>query len=280
MTDDTETLERIIKAPETLPAIIKAREEADAAAAMYAGYEVTSMDTWQAAAEDLTIVKRKLDEVAELSTWILSPLKEHTARLQTLLAVPRDRLMQAKGAIERPMLEYQDRVKREREEATRKAHEAARAEHARKTEEAAAIAARAAAERAAAERAAMLAQNETDKALAERALQQADDREQAASEALHAAEAAPLVVSTSAIPEMPKAKGTQTRERWHGKPENDDAPAALAKLVRAAAADPSLIGFLALNQTAINQIASQLKSHARLPGFVFAPVTSIASARK
>lgn len=272
---------QLMQAPETLPIVVHAREQAEETARMFVGtdYPVTSNDHYGAAAEDLRLVKSRLEELDKLEDHIMSPLREHAKRLKSLFAAPRERLQQAKGAIERPMVAYQDRVRREREEAERQALEAARAERQRQADEARKAAEAAAARRAELEAAAAQAADADALTKASRDLQAAEDAEQSAAEALQAAEAAPLQLSTASLPEIPKVAGTQTRVRWSGTPEAGDEHAALVKLVKAAAADPAYMGFLQVNQTAINQTATALKSHARVPGFVFAPVTSIATTR-
>lgn len=278
----------IIRAPESLPAIIEARQDAETTASLYRDYTVATNDDWTNAAEDLALVKRKISDLAEIEAHIMSPLREHTTRLRDLFAVPRDRLNAAKSAIERPMVSYRERIARERAEAERAQLEQARAEQSRQQAEARKIVEEAARKRELAEKLANeLADSQaagTVVAEALRDLQAAEDAEQTAAEALHVADTAPLQVSSASLPELPKAQGTQSRIRWSGKPIGGDSPeahaAALGALVRAAAADPSLIGFLSINQTAINQAATALKAHARIPGFVFAPTTTIASARK
>lgn len=281
MTTETEPdLLQIMQAPESLPVVVAAREMAESTARMFAAdYPVTSNDHFEAAAEDLRMVKSRLDDLDQLEDHIMSPLKEHAKRLKALFAVPRERLQQAKGAIERPMVAYQSQVRREREEAERAMLEAARAERQRQADEARRAADAASARRAELEAAAAQAADADALTTASRELQAAEDAEQSAAEALHAVESTPLQLPTASLPEIPKAAGTQTRVRWSGTPEAGDEPAALVKLVRAAAADPSYMGFLQVNQVAINQTATALKSHARVPGFVFAPVTSIASSR-
>lgn len=291
MQTDTATdidLIAVVSAPEKLPQIVEAQRDAETTASVYSGYSVATNDDWESAAEDLKIVKRKIDQLAALETHIMGPLKEHAARLKQLFATPRERLSAAKIAIEKPMSDYMERVRRERAAAEAAALEAARARQAEEqaaARKAAAEAAErvAAAAAAAAELAKRAGAESAEAQAAARALQDAEDAEQSAAEAEHAAQDRPLVVDLE-LPEIPKAQGTSTRTRWTGKPAGGDSQeavaVALATLVRAAATDASLLAYLSINQVAINQAATAMKSHARIPGFVFSPSTSIASARR
>lgn len=100
-------------------------------------------------------------------------------------------------------------------------------------------------------------QQEADAAKLEREAQEARQREQAAAEQAAAADAQALVVPIAAAP-VQSAVGM--RDHWVAEVHD------FAALVRAVAADSSLLELLQVDQSALNKMAGALKGHMRVPG--------------
>lgn len=263
-----------ITPPTSLPQVLELAEEARTALADATGYKVDSAVMYEAAAEDLAGVKAKQKRLAALKEHLLGPLREHVQRMRDFFAVPEQRLADAEKAIKTPMLAYHQKVESERMEAERKAREEAEAKR-RAAEEAAAAQRKAAeAARIAAEQQLQAAATQAEREAAITAAERAQDAEQASSDALYAAQTAPLDIDRSTVPTKAKASGVSAREIW------DAEVLSLRELVRAAATDDQLLAYLAADMTALRQAARAQKTHARIPGVRVFSKSTLASGAK
>lgn len=263
--------------------LAKASGLADTSLEVANSYQVDSPAMFNAAADELKAIKTRRSEIEELRLSLTRPLDEAKRRIMDLFRLPTERLDQAEAVLKRGMLSFQNaerekqeqarreaeaRARVEREEAERR-QRAAEAEERRIREEAAAKerqaredaeAARRAGDEAAARAAEALAEQERHQA--EIAANEAAEVAQAARDEIELAEVAPPSLPTVVVP---TAAGISTRQTW--KAEVTD----LVALVKAAAkahdaGDPTLMGYLLANETAIGQVARALKAQTRIPG--------------
>ena len=112
-----------------------------------------------------------------------------------------------------------------------------------------------------------------ERALAEAAALEANGEPELAAMVLQdAAEApAPVVV---AMPTVPKQEGIAKKTNWKWRYKGGEAAALLA-LVKAVAADPNLIGYLCVNETAVGATVRAQKNITRLPGIEVYPEESV-----
>lgn len=258
---------------------------------------IDSPEMYQTAASELMQIKRKAHDLEAQRVDLVTPLNATVRKINDLFRAPMDFLARAEQTIKNAMIAYDQEQERLAAEERRKAEEAAARERARLQAEAAAVEARRQAEEArlrdeaaAAERAAQHARNEAerirvaaeeaaragDKARAAELEAQAKNqtreaqaaditaaraeskaeskaeefradelREQAAT-----VQAAPVVMVSAA----PKVSGISGKTKWKGEVTNK------LKLIQFVAANPQFIGLLDANESAINKMASALKS--------------------
>lgn len=124
-----------------------------------------------------------------------------------------------------------------------------------------------------AERKRLAAEAEARKQAEEEALARAEQlQKQGRTAEAHAEIAAPVVVAPPepVAPPVAIPKGMVPRETWSARV---DSPLALVQFV---AANPSYIGLLEPNQSALNDLARGLKGKMAIPGVVAVPSTSVA----
>jgi hypothetical protein len=122
--------------------------------------------------------------------------------------------------------------------------------------------------------AAIAKKEQDDRAIAEaEALKANGDHELADMVLEEAANApAPVVVAPTTIP---KQDGISKKTNWKWRPKGNDEAAALRMLVKAAAADERLLGYLSLNTTVIGAEARTKKGLTRIPGIDVFPDESV-----
>lgn len=245
------------------PEIIQAKaiKLADQAFASAEAVEIDSPEMFQVAGAELQAIKTRAKEIEEMRLSITRPLDDAKRRVMDLFKVPLATLERAEGLVKNAMLTYQRAEQKKAEDARREAEAKAQAEReeaarAQREAEATAAAAREAAEAAA-------AAGNTEAAA--KAAEEAAEAEAAAEEAQAVVELADIAPPPMPTLGKPKAAGVSTRQNW--KHEVTD----FAALVVAAAAahkngDPTLLGYLQANETAIGQVARALKAQARIPG--------------
>jgi hypothetical protein len=270
-----------IRAPEQLPRVLAAAEEATRVLAEVGdAYLVDSAAMYECAAADLAQVKRRQKELDELRDYIMKPLREHNERLTRVLNVPRDNLKIAEDRIKAGMVGYDQRAEAARAEAERQARAAAEKRAATVKAEADAILAAANEKRLAAEAA---VEHATDFVAREQALarlEEADRAAQVATDASFAAAAAPAVVPMSTASSTPSVKGLSKRKTWKAKLRgvtDAEKAASLAQLVQAAARDPKLLALLEFNDKGGDAWAKAMKEHASAPGVDFFCTQSVGS---
>ena len=133
--------------PTTNPEVREIEASADAIVERARAIVVTSPAEYEFAGEELRDIKTRLRRLEELRTSITRPINDSLRKINEFFAGPKTRLEEAERAYKRGMVEYDQRLERERREAQRKAEEEAAAER-RRTEAAAAEARRKAQEEA------------------------------------------------------------------------------------------------------------------------------------
>lgn len=250
---------------------------------------VTSAVEYEFAGEELREIKGRQKRLEELRTSITKPINDSLRKINEFFAGPKARLEEAERAYKRGMVEYDQKLERERREAQRKAEEEAAAER-RKAEAAAAEARRKAQEEAdrlqreaaekraaeekarreaeAAKKAGNLAAAEAARAEAERAAREAaklDTRAEAKVEKAESrAEALEMAAASIVAPvvDIPKATaaGVSGRENWRAE------VVSLKDLVAEVAAGRAPLSLLMANDKVIGQQARSLKAEFKVPG--------------
>lgn len=216
---------------------------------------VDSREMYDLAADELVAINRALSTLTEKRFSITRPMDEAKAAVMDLFRPATDKLTALKTQVSGAMLTWKKAEDLRAEQARQKAEADRRAEIERQEKAAAE-------ERRKAEE--LLAKNPNSKA-ARNAL----ERAQAADNAVALAEIAPLPVAAPVA-----AKGVGTAKRWKVKAIN------LAELVKAAAANPDLLIYLAADEVQLNALATALKAHAKVPGVVFEEVESTRVSRR
>ena len=275
--------------PTTNPEVREIEASADAIVERARAIVVTSPAEYEFAGEELRDIKTRLRRLEELRTSITRPINDSLRKINEFFAGPKTRLEEAERAYKRGMVEYDQRLERERREAQRKAEEEAAAER-RRTEAAAAEARRkaqeeadrlareAAAKRAAeekarreaaeAEAAGNRAAAEAARIEAERAAREAAKLDQRAEAKVEKAEARAEALELQAaavvaeVVDMPvaKAAGVSGRENWRAEVTD------LKALVAAVAAGQAPLSLLQPNDKVIGQQARSLKAEFVVPG--------------
>lgn len=245
------------------PEIIQAKaiKLADQAYASAEAVEIDSPEMFQVAGAELQAIKTRAKEIEELRLSITRPLDQAKSRIMEMFKVPQATLERAEGLVKSAMLAYQRAEQKKADDARREAEAKAQAER----EEAARMQREAEATAAAAREAATAAEAAGNSEAAAKAAEEAAAAEAAAEEAQAAVELADIAPPAMPVVAAPKAAGVSTRQNW--KHQITD----FAALVVAAAeahknGDPTLLGYLQANETAIGQVARALKAQARIPG--------------
>lgn len=189
-------------------------------------FEIVDQPTFDIAAEELRAIKGKIDALSEQRMAITRPLDGVKAAIMSLFRSPVETLQQAEGILKGKMLAWQ-------QEEQRKANEA-----------------RLAAERAAAEERARL-QREADALAAQGRTGEAAVKEQVA---------AMVVAPPPAVAAPVAAKGISTRETI------DHEVVDLLALVQHVAANPELVGLLAVDSVKLRNYVKGLGLQCNLPG--------------
>jgi hypothetical protein len=258
---------------------------------------IDSPEMYQTAASELMQIKRKANDLEAQRVDLVTPLNATVKKINDLFRAPMALLARAEQTIKDAMIAYDQQQERQAAEERRKAEEAAARERARLQEQAAAADARRQAEEtrlrdeaAAAERAAQHARDEAERirAAAEEAARAGDKTRAAELEALardqtREAQAADITAaraeskaeskaeefradelrgqaaSVQALPVVavsaaPKVAGIAGKSKWKGEVTSK------LKLIQFVAANPQFIALLDANESAINKMASALKS--------------------
>jgi hypothetical protein len=270
-----------IQSPESLACIPLIRSIAKMVEGMVPeGYAVNSNEAYENAGQDRAFVKQQLDVIAEAKARVYGPIKAHVNTLNELFGPPIATVEAAVKRLDNGMHQHTAFVEQEKRKANQIAVENSRLEKIRVENEARATAEAARREREAAEAAAEAATKPEEIMATQQALQAAEDREQAAVESVHAVESAPAVRPILPdLVELPKATNVVERKTWDAWAEIDDATT-LALVIAAAAKDPTMRAFLALDWVAIRKAAKALKQHTKIPGVMVGEKRSNASKPK
>ncbi len=202
-------------------------------------FTIDSTAMYEASADELRSIKRRLKELEDTRMAMTRPLDESKKRIMDLFRRPLEILSEAETVIK------QSRLKFERAEAERVRRENAEREAA-----------------AAAERARLQAEADAAAKAAEEAAAEGNF-ELAASMQVHADIAqstAEVVVAPRVEPAAPKSAGVSKRKQWSADVHD------LHALVKHVAERPDLIGLLLPNQKALNDMAKALKGAMTIPG--------------
>lgn len=228
---------------------------------------INDQATYELAASELQALKGRAKEIEGQRTSITGPLNDALRAVNSLFRGPGELFAQAEAALKRKMLDYTTRQERIAAEARAKAE--AEAAAIRKAAEDEAIAK--AREAQAAAEAAAKAQAEGDQASASLA-QAATIRAQAE------ASAAMLAAQLTAAPAAPvaavaQAKGISTTTKLEPRVVN------LLALVQHVAANPELIGLLAVDSVRLRAYAKGLGAACNLPGVAIEEVKTMSARR-
>lgn len=235
-----------------------AQAEADSVLAVVNAYEIDSPQMFEAAGAELQSIRQRHHAIEKQRVHIKEPFLEGCRRIDAFFKVPLDRFTSAADMLKDRMLAFQT-AERERQDAIRREAEQRAADERREQERIkreAEETARKAMETAQATKDAYQRQIAITEAEA------AQERAEVAQAQIELADVAPVALPSVAAP---KAAGIAMRETW--KAEVIDLPA----LVTAAAAgiakgDTTMLGFLQADTKALGQVATALKSQARIPG--------------
>lgn len=191
---------------------------------------IDSLEIFEAAAEELKSITKKIKRLTEMRLAITRPMDEAKKQAMDLFRPPLEQLASAEETLRKEMLAYSQAEKKKAEE-QRRAAEAAQKEEQRKLEEKVA----------------------TGKTEAE--------REEATAQ-LELAQVAPPPQPTVATP---KAAGISVRENWtHEVLAFHDLVLAAADAFRAG--NPQLMAYLEPNDKVLGAAARSLKANAKIPG--------------
>lgn len=246
----------IAESPELKNALAFATEAEDLAKEIV----IDSQSMYETGAAEIRAIDNRKREINETRLSITRPMDEAKARIMALFAPPIERLTAASEAWRRAMISFVEKQRAEAEEIRQREETRQREERERLEAEA-----------AAAERERARLEEERQSATSKKALERiaekldkVEEKIESAHEAIAAAEVAPPLPVTF---RPPSASGSFTRETW--KHEVQDLAAlvcAAADRYRADPSDPTLLGYLMADDTAIGAVARALKSSARIPG--------------
>lgn len=228
-------------------------ELADKALAIVQSIVIDSPEMYEEAGFELAQIKSKLADLEAKRTSVSKPLNDALKAHNAIFAAPRETLERAEKALKTGMLNWQEKVEREAEEARRKAEEDARIQ--REAEERRAAELRRQSE-------ALLAQAaEAAPEQQEALVAQAELVEQHAN---IAQETASVVIARPIFAAPARASGTSTRKVWKG--EVTDKLALIQHIAAHAAQHPDLLALLDVNESKVNARAKSLEQHLNLPG--------------
>jgi hypothetical protein len=116
-------------------------------------------------------------------------------------------------------------------------------------------------------------QEQDERALAEAAQLEANGEKELADIVLQEAASAPAPVVVAPVT-VPKQDGIAKKTNWKWRYKNGESSALIA-MVKAAAADPRLIGYLCFNETAVGATVRAQKSMTHIPGIETYPEESV-----
>lgn len=226
---------------------------AEEAVAIAQAYTIDSPEMYEAAADELRSIAKKAKQLEDTRKTLTKPLDEAKKRIMDLFRGPLERLQEAEGLLRRSMLTWKREQDRKAEEARREAERQAREERERLERE------RQEAEARAAElaRQASMVEDEAERERLELEAEAARQDAEAVAEEVAIAEVAPVAAPVVAAP---KADGIAARTTWKFRVTDKQA------LIKAAAADPALAVYLAVDEKAIGGVVRALKAEARIPG--------------
>jgi hypothetical protein len=215
----------------------------------------------QVAADELGTVKAKIAALTEERMTLTRPLDQSKKLIMAKYAVPIGYLEQAQSAIEGAVRTYNAEQRRLREEAERKAREAAEAERRRLEAEATRAREKAEAEAAALRERAAAAEAEGRAAEAARLAARAESKVETAELRADAIEQAAAAIPTAiTMPAAPKAAGMSSAFLYSAECTS------IAELVQFVASNPMYLGLLMVNGPALNAQAKALKDQFAIPG--------------
>lgn len=216
-------------------------------------YEINDDESYGFAAEELTSIKTRLNQLEKQRTAITGPLNAATKAVNDLFRGPTALLTTAESGIKSKMLGWQAKVEAAAAEERRKAEAAAAAERQRLEADAAARQAEAQAQAQAAQ-AAAAAGDAQAAALAQAASQRAQD------EATAAATTAQVITAPVAQIVAPKATGISTSTKV------DFEVSDLLALVKHVAEHPELLSLLVADSVKLRAYVRGLGMNCKLPG--------------
>ena len=242
--------------------------------------KIDSPEMYEIAVSELQSLQGKLDQLNDKRFSITRPMDAAKKAVMDLFRSPQERCEAAIALLKRSMLDYSNEQRRIADEQRREAEKAAKAERdrqdaiARQQREAAEKAEKEAAE---ARRKVELAAAVGDTTAAAAAQAQVNQAESVAHQAQQTAAVAEHVASVITAPlvesEVPTVKGITTTTRY--KAEVVD----MMALIKFVAANPQYAECLEANQTALNKLASSLKTNLQINGVRVVPVEGITSRR-
>ncbi len=227
---------------DTNQVIQKANQLADAGFEIALAINIDDQQMLEIAADELKALTKRGKEIEELRFSLTRPLDESKKGIMALFAQPLDRITSATSILRREITRYQGE-----QEAIQRAERARAEAEARERQRQSQEAARAAEEAA---RAAI----ETGDVNA------AMDAASAAAEAREVAEIAAIAPVQMPVTQSASVSGITSRETW--KFEVTDK----AALVSAAAANPALLAFIAVDEKAIGAWVRSQKENTNIPG--------------
>lgn len=227
---------------DTNQVIQKATQLADAGYEIALAIKIEDQQMLEIAADELKALTKRGKEIEELRLSLTRPLDESKKGIMALFATPLDRITSATSILRKEITRYQGE-----QEAIQRAERARAEAEARERQRQAQDAARAA------EEAARSAIESGD-------VSAAMDAASAAAEAREVAEIAAIAPVQMPVTQSASVSGITSRETW--KFEVTDK----AALVSAAAANPALLAFIAVDEKAIGAWVRSQKENTNIPG--------------
>ena len=198
------------------PAVMAEVEAAEQALEDAKTFVVTTIPEYEQAGEELKKLSARGKQLEQMRKNLKAPALEQCRRIDEFFKAPQQFVEDAKRAIKKALGAYDAEQKRKREEAERKAAEAARKERERLEREAAKAEEAARKKRAADEARARQLEEEGRAAEAEAKRKVAVEREEAKLRDAEAKREAAAHVPTAPViqPEQPQVKGISTRQVW------------------------------------------------------------------
>lgn len=246
------------------PEVLAEAEAAEKALAHAQQYAVTTAAQYESAGGELRELAGRAKKLEAMRKDLKAPALEQCRRIDEFFKGPQDFVADAIKAIKKALGTYDAEQRRLREEAERKAAEAARKERERQAAEAAKAEAAARAKRAAEEEKARKLEEQGRIAEAEAKRAAAEEREAARLREAEAQRQAAAMLPPAPVIHAPKpeVKGISTRETW------------TFEII-----DPMLLPreYLVPNEQAIRGVVKALKNATNIPGVRVYAETTIAA---